>query len=591
MRSWILKKKRDVFLFYPNPTTTHHITPSQPHYSTLSELIIHHIEGAMIARTTNRLMSTISKSIKLYPEVSEALSNNRPLVAFESTILTHGLPYPDNLNLSKSLTQICEENGVVGATIAIHEGKIKVGLSPEEIDDICSSSTPNNPKPSPIKGTTRQLGYLLHQTKQMDNLWGGTTVASTSYIASKIGIKVFVTGGAGGVHRRLSPSDPLDVSADLVQLANNPNPLVTVSSGVKSILDVPNTLETLETLGVTVGAYKSEYFPMFYSDFDESIKSPIVFGSPEEVAQTLLMNASIDYGGVLCAVPKPELLDKIEAGMTPRQLIENSPADKTLPIIAEALKAAKEQNIIGKDVTPFVLEKVKVLTGGETVAVNVGLVQNNLRVGIEIAKALHSGHDSDHKDDLAAKLASDIIVMGGAVIDSVSNAQSATSSILPNTSSIGTTRETHGGVGRNISEAIGKVLRSSKRKIAFHTVLGGDQTSENINAAITENLKEAGVEQVVANVLCGARTARYTAILQNSDLAYAVADMELFSKDANWRLPTDPELERARALVVDCNLPPTTLSAAINRFRQTEGGKNDKKVVVVDPTSVEKAGE
>jgi len=299
-----------------------------------------------------RPLSLQNSLFSLHPSVKNALSKSLPIIAFESTILTHGLPYPQNLDLAKSLASKCRANNIVPATIALNNGKVKVGLTPFELEQICLSPK-NQPSSPPQKATTSLIGRVLSLSSADPTLWGGTTVASTSYIASLLQIKMFVTGGLGGVHRDLSPSSRInDVSADLFQLAKNPHPVIIISSGVKSILDIPNTLENLETLGVTVGAYKTVYFPRFYSEFDESIKSPIVWKNAKDVASTFFFNSRLlnEGGGLVCAVPKPE--PELKANRGKRK-------DETEVFINQALQAAADQNITGKAITPFVLEMVK----------------------------------------------------------------------------------------------------------------------------------------------------------------------------------------------------------------------------------------
>lgn len=294
--------------------------------------------------------------LDIHPEVSEALAKGLPVVALESTIISHGMPYPQNVEMANKVERIIREGGAVPATIAILDGRLKVGLSP---DDLALLATHKDIK----KVSRRDMGMIVAKK------WhGATTVATTMYIASLAGIKVFVTGGIGGAHRGAETT--FDISADLMELAQTS--VAVVCAGAKSILDIGLTLEYLETHGVPVIGLDTDVFPAFYTN-----TSP--FGvdanlSPEEVALT--MQAKWDLGlsgGLVIANPIPDAY-----------AMEASFIDEA---IQKALLEADEKGIKGKAITPFLLGKIKELTKGKSLEANLELVYHNAKKGAEIAKA------------------------------------------------------------------------------------------------------------------------------------------------------------------------------------------------------------
>lgn len=293
-------------------------------------------------------------------EVQEAMAAGKPVVALESTIISHGMPYPQNVQTAREVEQIIRDNGAVPATIAIIDGKIKIGLSDDELEMFGNSQ-------GVAKASRRDLAYLI-ATKQL----GATTVATTMIAASLAGIKIFVTGGIGGVHRGAETT--MDISADLEELAQTE--VAVICAGAKSILDLGLTLEYLETNGVPVIGYGTDVLPAFFtreSDFNLNIR----VDNPETVADILRVKWDLGLkGGAVIANPIPEA-DAME-----KSFIDG--------IINEALKEAEEQNIAGKDVTPFMLGKVKDLTEGRSLDANIALVKNNAVVGAKIAVALNA---------------------------------------------------------------------------------------------------------------------------------------------------------------------------------------------------------
>lgn len=293
-------------------------------------------------------------------EVQEAFATGKPVVALESTIISHGMPYPQNVQTAREVEQIIRDNGAVPATIAIIDGKIKIGLSDDELEMFGNSQ-------GVAKASRRDLAYLV-ATKQL----GATTVATTMIAASLAGIKIFVTGGIGGVHRGAETT--MDISADLEELAQTD--VAVICAGAKSILDLGLTLEYLETNGVPVIGYGTDVLPAFFtreSDFGLNIR----VDNPETVADILRVKWDLGLkGGAVIANPIPE------ADAMDKSFIDG--------IINEALKEAEEQNIAGKDVTPFMLGKVKDLTEGTSLEANIALVKNNALIGAQIAVALNA---------------------------------------------------------------------------------------------------------------------------------------------------------------------------------------------------------
>jgi len=299
----------------------------------------------------------ISKYLDISQEVRDALTNNKPIVALESTIISHGMPYPQNFETALEVERILRNDNVVPATVALINGKIKVGLNTEDIDYLAQSGT------KIIKASRRDLPYLLAQ-----KIDGATTVASTMIAANLAGIKIFATGGIGGVHRGASES--FDISADLQELANTN--VAVVCAGIKAILDLELTLEYLETYGVPVLGYKTDELPAFYtqkSGFNVNYKME----SAAEMANLLKTKWNLNLkGGVIIAnpVPKDKQLD----------------FEKMNVAISEALKEEKKLGIKGKESTPFLLGKVKELTEGLSLKANIELVYNNAKLAAEIAK-------------------------------------------------------------------------------------------------------------------------------------------------------------------------------------------------------------
>ena len=292
----------------------------------------------------------------LHPDVTRALTEGRPIVALESAVITHGLPRPENLELARSLEHEIRELNAVPATIAMLDGKIHIGLDPAELDRLaCEENT--------RKISRRDFGMAIARGE-----CGGTTVCGTLIAARAVGIQVFATGGIGGVHR----DTRFDISADLPELGRSP--LVVVCAGAKAILDLPNTLEYLETAGVPVVGYQTAEFPAFYS-LSSGLKVNLNAQTPAEIAAVARAQWSIGIeSAVLVANPPPA-----ESAI---------PAGEIQAVIEQALAEAKSQGIRGAAVTPFLLARVSQLSHGASMQTNLALLRNNARLAALIAREL-----------------------------------------------------------------------------------------------------------------------------------------------------------------------------------------------------------
>lgn len=302
-------------------------------------------------------MNSANELLQVQEEVMHALENNTPVLALESTIISHGMPFPENVETALAVEGIVRQEGVVPATMALMDGRFCIGLSHADIERLGSAK-------AVTKVSIRDIPLVLAQK----NL-GATTVATTMRMAAMAGIRLFATGGIGGVHRGAETT--MDISADLTEMGKTS--VAVVSAGVKSILDIGLTLEYLETLGVPVVTYGQSEFPSFYSS-KSKFDSPMRLDTEFELAQLLHMKwtAGIE-GSVLIANPVPKVFDY------PETEIES--------IIQHALALAESNRVTGKDITPFLLRHIATQTGGESLKSNIALIKNNALLGARIAKA------------------------------------------------------------------------------------------------------------------------------------------------------------------------------------------------------------
>jgi len=538
--------------------------------------------------------------LRIYPDVSAALKDGRPVCALESTIVAHGMPYPENWNLCRQVSRVLREKGVVPATIAVSDGTCRIGLSEHELHELARTGGSGSAR----KCSTRDVPLLLAQQqlaqrrrqqqrqqqqesapttencgddrvqKDAPPKWGATTVASTMVLAHLAGIPTFVTGGIGGVHRNGHVT--MDVSADLLELGRTP--VVVVSAGIKSILDVRRTLEVLETQGVPAVAYRADEFPAFFSP-RSGVGATARVEDPEEVAAAYW--SSRDLGlphGMLVAVPNDD-----PAGANVEAAIQ------------AALAEAEEKKIAGPAVTPYVLNRVAEATGGDSLRSNMALVERNAAVGADIAVAIadekrrrmagggegNGGHSASTTIPTSSGASagttdaspSRVVVLGGIVMDIVAKPQHE---LLLGTSNPASCTESDGGVGRNIAEVLGRL---GDRPVMYSAV-GKDSRA----MALLQNLVENGRVQAdnsTVRFVDGANTATYVAVLNDDgDLHAACADMSVFSEITP---PPTEALQSAEVLVMDANPPIPVLREAARRASEL-GLK-----VYLDPTSVSKA--
>lgn len=296
--------------------------------------------------------------LKISDEVLQALNDNKPVVALESTIISHGMPWPRNVETAKEVEQIIREQGAVPATIAILDGIPHIGLDEDRLDTLGQAK-------DVWKVSLRDMPFVISRKQH-----GATTVAATMRLAAMAGIRIFVTGGIGGVHR--GATHTMDISADLTEMSQTS--VAVISAGVKSILDIGLTLEALETLGIPVVTFGSDDFPSFYSR-KSGYASPLRLDDTGAIAAMLQTKWSLGLqGSVLIANPVPSAYE------VPFELMEEH--------IKAALQAAEQQGVKGKDTTPFLLRYLAVRTGGESLDANIALVKNNAKLGGQIAVRL-----------------------------------------------------------------------------------------------------------------------------------------------------------------------------------------------------------
>ena len=285
---------------------------------------------------------------------------NKPVVALESTIITHGMPYPQNLEVARAVEDVVRQAGAVPATIAILNGALHVGLDPARLTDLAQSA-------NVAKVSRADMAFVMAQGRT-----GATTVAATMIVANSVGIEVFATGGIGGVHRGAEMN--FDISADLRELSLTP--VIVVAAGPKAILDIPKTMEVLETYGVPVIAYGQDVMPAFWSSISD-VPAPLRSDSPAEIAAGLRARQALGVsGGQLIANPVPQIAE--------------IPASEISPIIKQALYEADQGGISAKEVTPFLLNRIFELTDGQSLTANIALVKNNAKLAAQIAISCHN---------------------------------------------------------------------------------------------------------------------------------------------------------------------------------------------------------
>ncbi|XP_076879056.1 uncharacterized protein LOC143527632 [Brachyhypopomus gauderio] len=500
-----------------------------------------------------RCVSGAERLFKVHPCVAEALAQRQPVVALESAIITHGMPYPRNLSTAKEVEAVVRTEGATPATVAVLEGVVHVGLSEDQLDFLARCKTA-------LKVSRRDLPYVISK-----GLPGGTTVSGTMIAAHRAGIPVFVTGGIGGVHR--DGENSLDVSADLSELGRTP--IAVVSAGVKSILDIGRTLEFLETQGVCVATYGStKHFPAFFSR-ESGFKAPYNVLNAEEAADLIVGMHSLGLqSGLLLAVPIPEKF------ATVGQQIEGA--------IQAAVAEARQKGIRGRDVTPFVLQRVSELTKGQSLQANIALVHNNAKVGSGIARALS---ERMHKPERRSRGGSQIheekeqgshsrpVVIGGVNVDFI--AKGTTKELSYGQTNPGSVCQSFGGVGRNIADCLSRL----GHKPLFISAVGTDSHSD----AVLNYCKHMDTRAV--RRLQGQRTATYCAVItEGGELNLGLGDMAIHSQINEQHVSQyEEQLSSASLVVLDGNIPVSTIDYVCSL------AKKHSIPVWYEPTDADKA--
>ncbi|XP_009491267.2 uncharacterized protein LOC104038583 [Pelecanus crispus] len=486
--------------------------------------------------------------LRIQPSVQEALMEGRPVVALESTIITHGMAYPQNLSMAREVEEIVTTNGAVPATVGILRGRIHVGLTDKELEFLASSK-------NVVKVSRRDLPFVLSQ-----GLSGGTTVSGTMIAAHKAGIPVFVTGGIGGVHR--GGENTLDVSADLTELGRTP--VAVVSAGVKSILDIGRTLEYLETQGVCVAAFgESREFPAFFSR-QSGFQAPYHVRDEEEAAGLIASALGLGLSsGVLIAVPCPQ---ERAASV---QVIEEA--------IQQALSEARSKGITGKELTPFMLQKINELTDGKSLDSNLALIQNNARVGSCIAVALSKLQKAKRKGNLPRQedtTPPQPVVIGGINVDFIAKAQN-TVILGGGQTNAGRVRRTFGGVGRNLADCLSRLGQTP----LFLSAMGKDEHSESI-LHYCHHMDMSAVLQ-----LEGKSTATYCAVITSAgELSIGLGDMDIHHQITEQYVSQFKEnLCQAPLVCIDGNVPLSTIQYVCQLAREHQ------LAVCYEPTDDNKA--
>jgi pseudouridine-5'-phosphate glycosidase/pseudouridine kinase len=566
--------------------------------------------GSKFCRRDRAILSKYRKplstaAIHISDEVKEAILSGKPVVALESTIISHGMPYPRNLEVARLVEQTIRDYGAIPATIAIIGGIPKVGLGENDLLLLAS----NQHSKSVMKASTKDLAYV-YATKAN----ASTTVASTMRLASLAGIDVFATGGIGGVHRGAESS--FDISADLTELSRTP--VTVICAGVKSILDIPKTLEVLETNSVPVVSYGCDEFPAFYTN-DSGIKTLKVQGAKEVAAMIFFSKRLYLSSGMVVGVPNPD----------------PASSEKINYAIKFALNSSQNEGIKGPEITPYILAKIEQLTGGISLDSNVSLIVNNAKIAAQVAVEYrklvsegleastssllssasagssdaveqHSDHgdhfiantttgtgitmdatngtasgdaavtvhtDAEHTKDTKTRISSvqevtegdTVLVVGGALIDIVGRIANPT---RMGTSNPGTMHTSYGGVGYNIAS----VLSSLGARVTLCTAIGDDIGGQSL----LQSTRQAGMDTRHVRVVPSAvedgfgqpplHTATYNAIHDSSgELSVACADTRIFSRlDPHYIKSLVESVEKSAIVAVDGNIHPESLEVLVN---------------------------
>ncbi|GAB7360836.1 hypothetical protein MBLNU230_g0822t1 [Neophaeotheca triangularis] len=537
-------------------------------------------QRAIHRQSPGQRRSISTRFFQVSEEVQQALSERKPVVALESTIYTHGFPYPDNLALASRLESLVRVNGGVPATIGVLDGIVRVGLGADELMRLVSGAGDTNM----LKLSRRDLGFALGlRDKEGRRYNGGTTVSATSLLAHQAGISIFATGGLGGVHRGVEQT--MDVSADLTELGRTP--ITVISSGCKSFLDIPKTLEYLETQGVAVATFRDGRgsdvvdFPAFWSR-DSGVASPKALLDEVEAARVIHSHNALGLqSGLLFANPIPE------EHSIPHQEMEAA--------IYQAINLATSHGATGAASTPYILSKIKELTGNHSVESNRALVESNVVRGTKVAKALReveaepaaetpsvhtvvrpTGVKGVEKPDPVVKgtrkkeamrprkVSAQVFVAGSLAMDLSCDYTGHAENKAPqlNTSNPAAISQSIGGVGYNVAHAAHLMGANVQLCSAVGDDLAGKAVLEALSA---RNMSCAGIETLGADSQNS--TAQYIAVNdRNKDLVLAMADMGILEQEtaiaSTFENFWEPQLQQAQPthLVLDGNWPPSHLA-------------------------------
>ncbi|KAI0032732.1 indigoidine synthase A-like protein [Vararia minispora EC-137] len=508
--------------------------------------------------------------IDVHPEVEDALSTGRPVVALETTIVTHGMPYPINLSTAQSVETAVRKSGAVPATIGLLGGRAHIGLTASQLERLAELRSGS------VKTSRRDIAAVMALKKD-----GGTTCSATLVIAALAGIKFFATGGLGGVHRGGESS--LDISADLPELTRCPVGLV--SAGVKSILDIGRTLEYLETLGVPVVSYGSSDFPAFYSR-QSGFKSPWFMTMPEQAANLLYNQWALGMQhGALFAVPIPEEYE--ETGKELQRIVEDA--------VRESVENGVSKR--GKEVTPWLLQRVHELSGSKSLKNNIALIENTALVAGQMAvaysKLVHEKRrthlvEPENPSQTSSKPRTEsasLVVVGSAAVDITSCALSTPSGEDDGrfSTSPGTVRTSLGGVGRNVAEAAHRTLVAMAPELDRTAVLVSCVGDDLFGRSLVGEMGRIGM-RTDGIVVGKGRTAVCNIVLDGKgDLVGGVADMDIIQ---TFRGKALEQLRRHKPNVVcmDGNLSSGTLLMLAKYCRE-----NEISSMFIEPTSVSKS--
>ncbi|KAI0735087.1 indigoidine synthase A-like protein [Earliella scabrosa] len=540
--------------------------------------------AASSLKCLRRPISSLSSALKehapidVHPEVQDALAHGRPVVALETTIVTHGMPYPTNRETAKSVENNVRKAGAIPATIGLIEGRVKIGLEPHELERLADVSKNS----SVVKLSRRDLGAAIALKRD-----GGTTCSTTLILAALAGIKVFATGGLGGVHR--GGESTMDISADLQELTRCPVGLV--SAGVKSILDIGRTLEYLETLGVPVISYgPTDDFPAFYSR-RSGYKSPWRVDDPVTAAQILHTHRQLGLSnGALFAVPIPEQYEAV--GEELQRAVEQAVAE------SEANGMSRR----GKEATPWLLKRVGELTAGKSLASNIALIENTATVGGQIAAAYahlanndktshpHVVHKTtspkrttEHKDSVSLPPAR-LVVVGSAAVDITARADPVPGAANHNhTTAPGVVSLTSGGVGRNVAEAAHRILSSRSKELSDDVVLVSPIGDDAFGQLMISESSRIGLRTDGFIRLPAARTAVCNMVLDSAgDLTGGVADMDVIRTMDSAKIIDVLDKHNPTLMALDANMSHETLKSLIKYA-------DARRILSDEPTSVPKS--